>query len=982
MAEKYHSRTALKDAYGNILTYCGLTSRVEGIARQLVKVGVGATSKVGVFQMPSVDWICSLLAILRVGGAYVPMDAKVGSDRLSLIANDCRPDTILVDSYMKSDAFILNIAGSQRWSPVPAIIDVTNLSSTFEVGPVPNSARPEDAAVVIYSSGSTGLPKGIVLSHSNIANYADVVPSTWGVREGQEVFLNQASYSFDVSLQQTIVALGIGSTVVVVGDQARGDPAALSKLIATENITATGATPTEYRTWARHWDPQLLRKCEWRYAFTWGEPITRQQIRDFRLLDIASLRVIDAYGPAEATITSAHGDVAFDIEDAPGNPKAPLSVTPNGSIYIVDENLNPVPAGVPGEIVLGGAAVSKGYLNNEVLTRERFIYDKLASTYFKSKGWTTAHRTGDRGVLTHDGRLVLQGRVQGSTQVKLAGVRVDLQDIEATILQAVPEVTHVAVSARKSSNSDDNTPFLVAFVVLSNTTSSCVSGRTRFLEELPRKLPLPQYLKPAMAIGVDYLPTNSSNKLDRRTIDYWPLSKPTAETGAPSDGGDELDTEFEVALRQLWEDALPEGLARRYDHSIRGSSDFFHVGGSSLSLINLQGLIKERLSLSVSLYKLFQNSTLKSMAALLQDQGATAVNEPAASIDWEREVALPSDIAQRGDTTARPATGPLAIKNVALTGATGFIGREILRRLVADDLVSRVYLLAVRKERSDLPSSLFGHPKVVSYPGDLRSPRLGLSEWDAAAIFGSDGGADAVIHAGADVSFLKTYHSLRLVNVESTRELIRLAAPRRLPLHFLSSAAVARLALEAGRSSFGHESIANYPPITARAAIEDGYVSAKWVSEVLLERAAKRFGLPVWIHRPTSVAGEDASELDLMSNITKYVKETKVIPDTSKWSGGFDFVSVQSVGRDVVAQVLENAVPAGEIRYTFQSGEVEIGGNEMQSIMELGTGTSFEVLPFAQWLERAEQAGLNHLLALYLRRAAGGQVLIPKLVKD
>ncbi|SPO07536.1 related to polyketide synthase [Cephalotrichum gorgonifer] len=980
IAEKYHSRTALKDTYGNVLTYRALASRVEGIARRLVEVGAAGTSKVGVFQTPGVDWICSLLAILRVGAAYVPLDPKVGPDRLSLITNDSQPVAILVDSHTKGGEFILSIAGSQPSSPAPTIIDVTNLPSAYGTGAVPNSANPADAAVIIYSSGSTGQPKGIVLSHSSIANYADAVPPTWGVREGQEVFLNQASYSFDVSLQQTIVALGIGSTVVVVGGPERGDPAALSQLIVDENITATGATPTEYRTWARHWDPQALRKSQWRHAFTWGEPITRQQIQDLQLLDIESLRVIDAYGPAEATITTAHGDVSFDLANATGNPKAPLSITPNGSVYIVDENLDPVPAGVPGEIVLGGAGVAKGYLNDDALTAERFIHDKFASPYFKSKGWTTAHRTGDRGVLTGDGRLILQGRVEGSTQVKLAGVRVDLQDVEATILQAIPGVSQTVVSARKNSESDDNAPFLVAFVVLSNTGLS-PSEKARFLEELPRNLPLPQYLKPAVAVGVYHLPTNSSHKLDRRAIDGWPLPKPTTEEArTPRHDEDQL-TELEAALRQLWEDALPEGLARRHGHSITSSSDFFHVGGSSLSLINLQGLIKERLNLSTSLYKLFQNSTLEAMAASLRDQGLTVASESNSIIDWESEAALPSDITQHDDATAQPTTGTQTINVVALTGATGFIGKEILRRLLADERVSQVYCLAVRKAKSDLPASLFSHPKVVSYPGDLGAPQLGLSEGDAAAIFG-DGGVDAVIHAGADVSFLKTYNSLRLVNVASTRELIRLAAPRRLPLHFVSSATVARLALEAGRSSFGRESIAEYPPTTTRAALEDGYVSAKWVSEVLLERAAKQTGLPVWIHRPTSVAGEDASELDLMSNITKYVQETKTIPDTTEWNGGFDFVSVQSVGRDIVREVLDNAVAGGEVRYSFQSGEIEIGGDEMKSIMELGTGTSFDVLPFAQWVERAEQAGLNHLLALYLKRAAEGQLLIPKLLKE
>ncbi|PKS11761.1 hypothetical protein jhhlp_001750 [Lomentospora prolificans] len=967
---KYSDRMALKDTYGTKLTYQELSARVNNNAQRLLDLGANRTSNVGVFQTASADWICSLLAILRVGAAYVPLDPKVGSDRLSLIVNDCRPVAILVDTSTENDAFITEL---QRFSTTPRIINVTGVHTTSNATIVPNGAKPGDTAVIIYSSGSTGSPKGVLLSHSSIANYADVVPPTWGVQEGQEVFLNQAAYSFDVSLQQTIVALGIGSTVVIVGSQARGDPAILSKLIVDENITVTGATPTEYLTWARHWDSERLRKSQWRHALTWGEPITKRQIRELQVLGIPTFNIVDAYGPAEATITSAHGKVALTnigLENTAGNPKVPLSITPNGSVYIVDEQLKAVPAGVSGEIVLGGAAIAKGYLNDETLVAERFLEDKYASPYFKSKGWTTAHRTGDRGFLTSDGRLILQGRIEGSTQVKLAGVRVDVQDIEATILQAVPDIHQIAVSVRKGAESD--IPYLVAFVVLAENGFS-PAQKAHFLEGLPRNLPLPQYLKPAVAIEVDRLPTNSSHKRDRRAIDAWPLPKPPAAEVQISTPDNEL-TDFERALRQLWEDTLPEGVAHR--HFIKRSSDFFHVGGSSLSLINLQGLIKERLNLSISLYKLFQNSTLITMASSLQDVG-TEVDE-SATVDWAREATLPSDI-RRSVITPRKIQ---PIKSIVLTGATGFVGREILRRLLADDRVSRVYCLAVRKKRSDLPTSLFGHSKVVLYSGDLGAPRLGLSEGDTEAIFNDERGADAVIHAGADVSFLKTYHSLRLVNVASTRELIRLVALRQLPLHFVSSATVARLALEAGRSSFGRESIADYPPTAVRAAVEDGYVSSKWVSEVLVERAAKELAVPVWIHRPTSIAGEDASELDLMSNITKYVQKTKAIPNTTEWNGGFDFVSVQTVGRDIVHEVLNGAQVGGEVQYLYQSGEIEISGDEMQSIMELGTGTSFEVLPFAEWVDRAEQAGLSHLLGLYLRRAEKGQLLIPKFLKE
>ncbi|KAK0614004.1 hypothetical protein B0T14DRAFT_606389 [Immersiella caudata] len=982
ISAKYANRIALRDASGSALSYEDLSKRVGALAQHLIDQGIRSGSIVGVFQTAGIDWIASLLAIFRAGAAYVPLDPKVGLERLSLIAKDSRIAAVLVDAYTATADF-----AQQQQAAGIIVANVSEIRPASSPERSPNLAQPTDTAVIIYSSGSTGVPKGVSLLHSNISNYADTAPLGWGLREGEETFLNQASYTFDVSLQQTIVAISLGSTVVVMSNADREDPAALSRLVVSENITVTGATPTEYQAWARHWDHELLKTSAWRVAFTWGEPVSQQQIRAFQGLGHSNLRLIDAYGPAEATITSAHGDIDWAQANVnsggAGRPKYPLLATPNTSVYIVDDTLEAVPAGVLGEVVLGGASVAKGYLNDETLTASKFVTDKHASPYFLSQGWNRAHLTGDRGQLTADGRLILHGRIQGSTQVKLAGIRIDLQDIEATILQASPLISQVVVSARR--NEASGTPFLVAYVIFTDSAGD-QAERDRLVAKLSDSLPLPQYMRPSVVTEVPYFTTNSSGKLDRKTIDTWPLLRPSrVRREQAEDAARSTLTDLEKTIVELWRDSLPHGLLE--SDSLNRVSDFFHVGGSSLSLIGLQDLIRQRFQVTVSLYKLFQSSSLGGMAAAIQElqtesSGAAAatLSTTADAIDWEQEATLPADILASSESEGLPLYHPPS--TVALTGATGFIGREVLRILLANPTVTKVHVLAVRKQLSELTSSvqsLFENPKVHVHHGSLASPSLGLSPTEISSVFAN---LDAIIHAAADVSFLKTYGSLRPTNVFSTLELLRLSAPRKVPFHFISSATVARLAVAHGADQFGPESIRGYPP-NLKDAETDGYVTAKWVSEVLLENAAEKLGVPVWIHRPTSVVGEGAAETDLVKNVTEYIQKLKAVPDTTGWKGGFDFVEVAKVAQDIVGAVVDGQGHAGKVQFTFQSGDVQVSGEEIAGSTAGSDGEQpLSVLPFREWVDQAEKAGLDPLLVLYLKRAEEGQLLIPKLRKD
>ncbi|KAJ5374411.1 Acyl transferase/acyl hydrolase/lysophospholipase [Penicillium concentricum] len=952
VASRYPDRVALKNHDESSLTYAQVQRRIDVIANELLCNGAGTDTRVAVFQSPSADWICSLMAILRVGGAYIPLDKKVGMERLAVIMKETQAPMVLVDTNSMSDCALLRTTAK--------LIDVSSLRGSTARA-VRNMAVPSQTAVIMYTSGSTGVPKGIMIAHSAYAHHVQSSSVVWTLKQGTETILHQSSYAWDASLWQIMVSLCSGATLVIACDLTRGDPVAITRLIASENVTCTLATPTEYLGWVRHGRSNLTNS-RLSTAVCGGEFMSNGLIKEIKSLNRPDLKLINGYGPAEISIACSGNEIPYHLLDSTATSSAQALYTlPNYSVYIVDESLNPVPIGVPGEVVVGGAGVAQGYLDG-TKTTERFSNDRYASKFFREKNWTTIHRTGDHGKLNQDGGLILLGRMDGDNQIKLRGIRINIEEIETTIVSSSAGAITQAVVSVRSDATPSGDQFLVAFATMATTHDS--ENALQYLTRLSHELPLPPHMRPAAIIPVESIPQNTSGKTDRVVVSGLPI--PLISSKLPDDN---TLTQSEQSLRQLWQQALPRELTTF--HSIDSQSDFFHVGGSSLALVNLQALIKEHLGVSMELYQLFEASSLRAMTARIQD-----ISRPAIELDvnWDTEVEVAPGLTSSlnyGGTHIIPS----GVKTVVLTGATGFFGKEILRGLIEDEKVSFVHCLAVRKRSSDLPG-LFAHPKVHLHYGDLGAPQLGLSESEARSIFSC---ADIIVHNGADVSFMKTYQTLKLINVASTKELVKLALPRRIPFHFVSSAGVARLAAQ---ESFGEMSLSPFPPPSQPT---DGYIAAKWVSEVYLERINSQFGLPVWIHRPSSITGTDAPELDLMGNVMRFAKETQKLPDSSLWSGVFDLISVQLAASQLLEAVHQSSVgePAAKsVTYLYESGETKIGRDEIMPLMESGSGQHFQVVSLDEWVNAAEQAGMSVLLGEYLRRASDGQVLLPRLIKS
>lgn len=619
----------------------------------------------------------------------------------------------------------------------------------------------------------------------------------------------------------------------------------------------------------------------------------------------------------------------------------------NKAMYIVDKHMHLLPTGLPGEIVLAGVGVAEGYNNNEAMTKASFVPNVFAAEWMRQHGWTTMYRTRDRGRLLPDGSILVKRRIGDDTEIKLRGQRIDLKDIEQTILRTADGLVAEAVASVRSTTGNRDAQFFVAHVVFSPTkTPADVHG---FLRDLLASLPLPRYMCPTVIVPIDKMPMTMSFKLDRRAVSMLPVTEPE-----PRNGNKTTLSDDESQLKTIWQEVMPQGL---FDHMTL-ESDFFHVGGTSLLLIQLQAYIRKRLGVSIRLADLFANSGLQPMSQLVaKELGKLDQMGTPPTIDWEWET-RPSQDLVLGANMPRPAARP---KSVLITGGAGFLGRSLLRSAIDNPHIDRVHAVAVRQLEKRLASGLLPvHPKVTYYTGDLRQPRLGLSEAVAETVFND---IDAVIHNGADVSYLKSYYTLRRANLNATKELARLCLSRGIPFHYVSTAGVSMFTFW---QSFGEETASAAEPPNDGT---NGYKASKWASERFLERLNQQLGLPVWMHRPSDMVRYDDEEAswDLLHTLLGYSRTLGAVPVSENLWGWLDLVAVRRVSDDVIQMVHDNKPRSldGGVSYVHQTGDMAIPIDEMKEFFEEECGHErvFEKLPIQEWARRAEAAGIRPAVA-------------------
>lgn len=667
------------------MTYAELDERAESIARTLLRKLPGQDceqSVVGVFQTPAANWIVSMVAILRVGAIYLPLGLKVSEAHLKSHANAARPAAILVDGETVERTSDIGVAIED---PV-AVIDVSNLHGTVEGSKqrIVTAAHHDRPAYIIFTSGSTGEPKGIVVKHASFRAMAEGFVREWDMATSCHVVPQQFAFTSDGSLKQIVSAVTTGRCLVVSPADARGDPNELTRLMAKHSVTCTIATPSEYGMWFRLAPDRLHHCTSWVSAWFGGERSPQSLLDSFRKLRkvLSNLRFFTTYGPTKATISIIKGEA--NVNDPNLTAPVPGHILPNYGVYIADNELRPVPIGVPGEIVIRGAGVGQNeYLNRPDLTTKQFLTDPFVSHHKKANGWGRVYYTGDYGRLNVHGQLTVEGRVAGDAQVKVRGFRIELAEVEGAIIrEAAGAVTHAVVTLRN----DQGDGFLAAHVVINNNKDKSEAPTAGIVDQLRTRLSLalPQYMTPAVIVPVDTMPLTVHGKVDRKAMQALPLPKIEASTTAEQQEQQKHFTTAERRLADLWAAVLPaHSLAAQ---PLMPQSNFFLVGGNSLLLVKLQATITRALGESPRLSKLMASPELDAMARLLESEWT--------SPNWDKEIALDSlNQVPAGSQRATDAKSSGTGLRVLVSGATGFLGRHIIPHLAADERVARVVVL-------------------------------------------------------------------------------------------------------------------------------------------------------------------------------------------------------------------------------------------------------------------------------------------------
>jgi amino acid adenylation domain-containing protein len=552
------------------LTFAELNRRANQLAHYLKTLGVGPDVLVGLCAERSTEMMVGLLGILKAGGAYVPLDPEFPRDRLAFYVQDSQMPVLVTQERL------LERLSEHKAKVVRLDTDWPTIAQQPAHNP-PAASKPDNLVYVIYTSGSTGKPKGVQVLQGALTNFLNSMRKQPGLSE-QDVLLAVTTLSFDIHALEIWLPLLVGARVVIVSKEISTDGVRLLQRLNEIQATVMQATPATWR---------LLLASGWKESkqlkvLCGGEPMTIELANQL-LPRVASLW--NMYGPTETTVWST----IYEVKAVTGSISIGRPID-NTQIYIVDSQLQPVPVGGAGELLIGGDGLARGYLNRPELTAEKFIPDP-----FHPGPTNVLYKTGDLARYLPDGNIECLGR--NDHQVKIRGFRIELGEIE-TVLGQHPAVRNAVVVARKEESGAD---YLVGYVIPQPSKDTAAEELRRFLNQS-----LPDYMVPAHFVTLASFPLTPNGKIDRKAL---PAPDRTTSTGQRVIVAPRSDAESDLAA--IWEEVLKVKPVSVVD-------DFFELGGHSFLAAVLVAKIKLQLGHTIQLGTLFAAPTVEKLAGVLE----------------------------------------------------------------------------------------------------------------------------------------------------------------------------------------------------------------------------------------------------------------------------------------------------------------------------------------------------------------------------
>ncbi|WP_458462475.1 amino acid adenylation domain-containing protein [Paenibacillus sp.] len=558
-------------------TYNRINNRANHLALKLRALGVQAEVPVAIYMSRSVDLLVATLAVMKAGGAFVPVDPALPASRILNILNDTQSPFVIVDHLTRD---VLAQFGSTH-----KVINASELEEDQQVYPdIKMNRSGHDLAYILYTSGTSGKPKGVMIEHHNLVHFIRAFDRKLGWSPDKTI-LGLSTFSFDIFIVEVLLPLLTGMKVVMADSVEQKDPIRLCELIERHDIHIMQLTPTRMKTLLSH--PANVSRLQCLTdVLLGGEGLPEQLVRSIQVN--LNAEVYNLYGPTETTVWST----VYRFSDQQGIfIGAPIDGV---NIYVADRSGRMKPRGVAGELCIGGKGVGRGYWNNPELTEKCFVPDLAVPGQWM-------YRTGDLGRFDGEGQLEFLGRMD--RQVKIRGYRIELAEVESHLL-AAPLVAAAAVIVREEGSTE---PYLCAYLVGTDNLNSAAL-RTYMLSKLP------DYMVPSYFVEVDRLPQNNNGKLDINALPLPELKNAHVEGSEDTQDGNRFTprSEMDHVLMHVWQETFSVA------GSVSANTHFMELGGHSLQAMYLVMGIQKELGINITVQEIYRYPTLGQLAVFLR----------------------------------------------------------------------------------------------------------------------------------------------------------------------------------------------------------------------------------------------------------------------------------------------------------------------------------------------------------------------------